>query len=299
MLPYSILSLPDDRVLLSTVIGVEECLVLPSYIDENEEPEEEKEEYEEEEPQEEEDMEVDVEEEETELKLIFPYVEADPLNPPPPTSDLEFEDVVEVEDTVKLEDEIVSNSVHEVGESSTATFFQEDGDSLLPSFMRRDINSLFSQIASLTRQVCGYETAHALVEKKGKAKDKYYHKLIADLGNEVRCSVVEKEAILEDIIKDFGNTEERVECKKLKKELEDTKSSNTLLRFVTCNPTIFHGIEGDVKLLRWFEKTEMVFGIRLRTVNRIPWTEMKQMMTAKFCPSEEVQRMEHELWNLK
>ncbi|GJW24158.1 putative reverse transcriptase domain-containing protein [Tanacetum coccineum] len=31
----------------------------------------------------------------------------------------------------------------------------------------------------------------------------------------------------------------------------------------------------------------------------MPWTEMKQLMTAKFCPIEEVQRMEHELWNLK
>ncbi|GKF73356.1 putative reverse transcriptase domain-containing protein [Tanacetum coccineum] len=26
---------------------------------------------------------------------------------------------------------------------------------------------------------------------------------------------------------------------------------------------------------------------------------MKQLMTAEFCPMEEVQRMEHELWNLK
>ncbi|GKC73757.1 hypothetical protein Tco_1119640 [Tanacetum coccineum] len=37
----------------------------------------------------------------------------------------------------------------------------------------------------------------------------------------------------------------------------------------------------------------------LEVVNQIPWTEMKQLMTAEFCPVEEVQRMEHELWNLK
>ncbi|GKC13889.1 putative reverse transcriptase domain-containing protein, partial [Tanacetum coccineum] len=85
-----------------------------------------------------------------------------------------------------------------------------------------------------------------------------------------------------------------------------------------------------VELRRWFKKTEMVFGISecaegkkvkfaaaplqgpaltwwntkvatmgLEVVNQIPWTEMKQMMTAEFCPAEEVQRMEHELWNLK
>nr|GEW12704.1 putative reverse transcriptase domain-containing protein [Tanacetum cinerariifolium] len=31
----------------------------------------------------------------------------------------------------------------------------------------------------------------------------------------------------------------------------------------------------------------------------MPWTEMKQLMTAEFFPTEEVQRMENELWNLK
>ncbi|GJZ76005.1 putative reverse transcriptase domain-containing protein, partial [Tanacetum coccineum] len=80
---------------------------------------------------------------------------------------------------------------------------------------------------------------------------------------------------------------------------------------------------GAVQLLRWFEKTESVFGIRdyaegkkvrfdaatlqgpaltwwnskiatmgLETMNRMPWTEMKQLMTAEFCLIEEIQRME-------
>ncbi|GJX89558.1 putative reverse transcriptase domain-containing protein [Tanacetum coccineum] len=37
----------------------------------------------------------------------------------------------------------------------------------------------------------------------------------------------------------------------------------------------------------------------LETMNQMPWTEMKQLMTTEFCPIEEIQRMEHELWNLK
>ncbi|GJW90859.1 putative zinc finger, CCHC-type, retrotransposon gag domain protein [Tanacetum coccineum] len=96
------------------------------------------------------------------------------------------------------------------------------------------------------------------------------------------------------------------------------------------NPTVFHGYEGAVELSRWFEKTEMVFGISecaearkvkfvaatlqgraltwwnsqvammgLEAANQIGWTEMKRIMTDEFCPVEEVQRMEHELWNLK
>ncbi|GJS22756.1 putative reverse transcriptase domain-containing protein [Tanacetum coccineum] len=104
----------------------------------------------------------------------------------------------------------------------------------------------------------------------------------------------------------------------------------TIAGFMKCNPTIFHDTKGAVKLRRWFEKTESVFGISecaegkkvkfdaatlqgpaltwwnakvatmgLETVNQMPWTEMKQLMTVKFCPIEEVQRIEHELWNLK
>ncbi|GJT33332.1 putative reverse transcriptase domain-containing protein [Tanacetum coccineum] len=95
-------------------------------------------------------------------------------------------------------------------------------------------------------------------------------------------------------------------------------------------PTVFHGHEGAVELSRWFEKTEMVFGISecaearkvkfaaatlqgraltwwnsqvatmgLEAANQIGWTEMRRLMTEEFCPIEEVQRMEHELWNLK
>ncbi|GKG55442.1 hypothetical protein Tco_0572082, partial [Tanacetum coccineum] len=40
--------------------------------------------------------------------------------------------------------ETVLASVHKVGESSTAAIPREDGDSLLPGFMRRDIDSLFA-----------------------------------------------------------------------------------------------------------------------------------------------------------
>ncbi|GKC11348.1 putative reverse transcriptase domain-containing protein [Tanacetum coccineum] len=104
----------------------------------------------------------------------------------------------------------------------------------------------------------------------------------------------------------------------------------TFVGFIKCNPTVFRGVKGAVDLQRWFEKTKSVFEISecaegkkvkfvagtvegpaltwwktkvatmdLEIVNQMPWTEMKQLMTAEFCPIEEVQRMEHELWNLK
>nr|GFB32105.1 hypothetical protein [Tanacetum cinerariifolium] len=78
-----------------------------------------------------------------------------------------------------------------------------------------DIDSLFGRIASLSRRLCGRETEHALVKKKGKEKDEYYGKLILDLGNEVRSSMEEESVAMENLVRKLGNAEKRAECKKL------------------------------------------------------------------------------------
>nr|GEW79013.1 copia protein [Tanacetum cinerariifolium] len=313
----------------------------------------------------------------------------------------DMEDRIEVENLIEHEDGTVPASVHEVGESFTApflradsdgllpglmrrdinsrfgricsllrqlcgretahalVFLRADSDGLLPGLMRRDINSRFGRISSLLRQLCGRETAHALVEKKGKSNDELYGKLILDLGNELRSSMEQGMAIMEKLVERLGNAE----CKRLKKELKETRimppkstpMTQAVIRriikdnvdvaisdatpaageftfdgFMKCNPTAFHGTKGAIELLRWFEKTKSVFGISesaegkkvrfaaatlqgpaltwwnakvetkgLETMNRMPLTEMKQLMTAEFCLIEEIQRMEHELWNLK
>ncbi|GKF16571.1 hypothetical protein Tco_0061489, partial [Tanacetum coccineum] len=195
----------------------------PVLVDKDEDPKED-------EFEEEDDMEVDIEEDENEPELTYPYEEVDPLNSPPPISESELDDEIEVKDAVESEDEIVPASVHEVGESSTAPFFREDSDGLLPGLMKRDINSLFGRMDSLSRRSYGRETAHTLVEKKGKAKDKYYGKLILDMGNEVRSSVEQGTAAIEKLVEKLGNAEDKVECKKLKKKLKEERLSNTFLR---------------------------------------------------------------------
>ncbi|GJR50815.1 putative reverse transcriptase domain-containing protein [Tanacetum coccineum] len=291
-----------------------------------------------------------------------------------------------VEDTIEPEDETVPVSVYEVD------FFVFETD------------------------VCR-EMTYALVEKKGKAKDKFYGKIILDLGNEVCYSVKEGAAAMEDLVKMIGNTKEKAECKRLKKELEEARLSNTLLRMQNervkrdlnwtrvrahefhqdmihrgfvfeerpneaidglvedvessspelrespheCLSNLNHAskvctfdssyhvdvaiaaerarhanarndvrgfgpargqdatlavrgctfdgecVEGKkVKFdaatlqgpaLTWWNSKVSTMG--LETVNQMPWTEMKQLMTAKFCPVQEIQRMEHELWNLR
>ncbi|GJT88056.1 hypothetical protein Tco_1069773 [Tanacetum coccineum] len=103
--------------------------------------------------------------------------------------------------------ETVPASVHKVGESFIAPFLREDNDGLLPGFIRRDINSLFGQMDSLSRRLCGHEMAHALVEKKGKAKD----------------DVEQGTAAMDKLVEKLGNAKDKAECKKLKKELEKSR----------------------------------------------------------------------------
>ncbi|GJY27746.1 putative reverse transcriptase domain-containing protein [Tanacetum coccineum] len=85
----------------------------------------------------------------------------------------------------------------------------------------------------------------------------------------------------------------------------------TFARFMKCNPTVFHGIEGAIKLRRWFEKTESVFRISECAEGKkvkfaaatlqgpaLTWWNSK-IATMEFFPMEEIQRMGHELWNLR
>nr|GEW28209.1 putative reverse transcriptase domain-containing protein [Tanacetum cinerariifolium] len=100
--------------------------------------------------------------------------------------------------------------------------------------------------------------------------------------------------------------------------------------FMKCGTTQFHGTEGAVRLVHWFEKMENTFEIsecvEVRKVkfttatlygraltwwnsqvatlgrevaNARSWAKVKQMMTDKFCLTEKVQRLEDELRHLK
>ncbi|GKC99111.1 hypothetical protein Tco_1169386, partial [Tanacetum coccineum] len=124
----------------------------------------------------------------------------DPLNPPPPAFESKPDNEIEVENPIKHQDETVLISVYKVGKSSTAAIPRKDGDRLLPGFIRWDIDSLLGPIVNFFRRLCGRKTAHALVEKKGEAKDRFYGKLILDLGNEVRSSVEQGTAAMEKLV---------------------------------------------------------------------------------------------------
>ncbi|GJZ92213.1 putative reverse transcriptase domain-containing protein, partial [Tanacetum coccineum] len=77
--------------------------------------------------------------------------------------------------------------------------------------------------------------------------------------------------------------------------------------FLKCQPLSFSGTEGVVGLTRWFEKMETVFHIsnspekyqvKIEAANAMSWAELMKLMIEVYCPRNEVQKMEIELWNL-
>ncbi|GKA98504.1 putative reverse transcriptase domain-containing protein, partial [Tanacetum coccineum] len=63
--------------------------------------------------------------------------------------------------------------------------------------------------------------------------------------------------------------------------------------FMKCQPLNSKGTEGDVRLIRWFEKMETVFHI-----SNCPERELMKLMTEVYYLRNEIQKMESELWNL-
>nr|GFA82282.1 reverse transcriptase domain-containing protein [Tanacetum cinerariifolium] len=99
--------------------------------------------------------------------------------------------------------------------------------------------------------------------------------------------------------------------------------------FISCQPFYFSGTEGVVGLIRWFERTELVFSrsnsaeenkvafatgtltndalswwnaytqpIGIEQPNRITWTELKRLLTNKYYPQTKIKKMEDEFYNL-
>ncbi|GJR10679.1 reverse transcriptase domain-containing protein [Tanacetum coccineum] len=103
----------------------------------------------------------------------------------------------------------------------------------------------------------------------------------------------------------------------------------TYKEFMSCQPFYFNGTEGAVGLIRWFERTESVFSrsnctedckvkfatgtltedalswwnsyakpIGIEQADKIAWTELKRLLTNKYCPRTEVKKIEDEFYNL-
>ncbi|GJV87989.1 reverse transcriptase domain-containing protein [Tanacetum coccineum] len=99
--------------------------------------------------------------------------------------------------------------------------------------------------------------------------------------------------------------------------------------FISCQPFCFNGTKGAVGLIRWFERTESVFSrsryaeenkvtfatgtltddalswwnayvqpMGIEQANQITCTELKRLLTNKYCPQTEIKKMEDEFYGL-
>ncbi|GJV50505.1 putative reverse transcriptase domain-containing protein [Tanacetum coccineum] len=71
----------------------------------------------------------------------------------------------------------------------------------------------------------------------------------------------------------------------------------TCQNFMKCQPLNFNGMEGVVRLIRWFEKMEIVFHI-INCPEKYQVKELMKLMVEVYYPRTEIQKMESELWNL-
>ncbi|GKE95126.1 reverse transcriptase domain-containing protein [Tanacetum coccineum] len=112
------------------------------------------------------------------------------------------------------------------------------------------------------------------------------------------------------------------------KEIPVAKRGN-YKEFIICQPFYFNGTKGAVDLIRWFECNESVFyhskcakedrvtfatgtltndamswlnayahPTRIEQANRITKTELKRLLTNKYCPRTKVKKIEDGFYNL-
>nr|GFC77973.1 hypothetical protein [Tanacetum cinerariifolium] len=84
---------------------------------------------------------------------------------------------------------------------------------------------------------------------------------------------------------------------------ERTTRECTYTDFLRFQPMNFKGTEGFVGLTQWFERMETVFNINNCAVDnqvKMPLTTcLMKMMTAKYCPRNEIKKLEIEISELK
>nr|GEV53582.1 retrotransposon protein, putative, Ty3-gypsy subclass [Tanacetum cinerariifolium] len=333
--------IPPDHVEEVHVVEMNQHDDVPEPVLVDEDGDSEKDEFEEEEdPQEEEDdIKINIEEDENKPELTYPYEEVDPLNPPPPATESEPDDEIEVENPIDHEDETVPASVYEVVNRLLLLFFERTIIRMLWLRRREKQN-----------------TSSMLVEKLGNTKDKVECKKLKKELEEARGFVFEErpneainvpikdvkssssesrgsppdlimppksapmtQAAIRQMIKDSVDAAIAAKQTRQANSRNDASRSKqvrgqdatpavrecTFAGFMKCNPAVFHGVEGAVELQRWFDKTESVFEISecaegkkvklsAAILERPSLTWWKTKVS-----TIEVQRMEHELWNMK
>nr|GEV18853.1 putative reverse transcriptase domain-containing protein [Tanacetum cinerariifolium] len=283
----------------------------------------------------EDDMEVNIEEDKNEPELTYPYEEMDPLNPLPPASESELEDAIKVENPIGHEDETVIASVHECGARNDCSGkLVEKLGNVVGKVECKKLKKKLEEARGFVFDGRPNEAINILIEDKKSPSSEGF--VFDGRPNEAINILIEDkkspsseimpprsapltQAAIRRMIKDNVNAAIAVERARHANVGNDARGSGpvrgqdgaptapecTFVGFMKCNPIAFCGTESAVELLRWFEKTKSDFrisgcveGKKVRFAAAtlqgptLTWWNSK---TATI----EVQRIEHELWNLK
>nr|GEU36533.1 hypothetical protein [Tanacetum cinerariifolium] len=250
----------------------------------------------------------------------------------------ELEDVIEVEDTIESEDETLPTSVHRVVRSSV-----EEGMAAMENLVKKINNAKEkAECKELKKELEEARSSNILVRMQNERveRDLYWTRVRAHefYREMIRRGFVLKERHNEGIDVPSAPLTQAVVRRMIKKSVDATIAIERIyevqpcyfswcgrscqimkmVKFIAatlegeimkCNPAIFRISEcAKGKKVKFIAVTleghaltlwnSNIATIGLETVNQMPWTEMKQLMTAVFCLVEEIQRMEHKLWKL-
>nr|GEV39976.1 hypothetical protein [Tanacetum cinerariifolium] len=224
-----------------------------------------------------------VNDEEDDAEVINPYEEANPHNRPPPTFDEETEfapPVVQIADaydipippSVHRGVKRLSKKMHDMYRTKKKMAKMLRQNELHRNGQEFDITTLDSAVranrfenSKTTRLITGLSREFIELKNQSRRAEELSHATMGTQGDE-------------DVDTDAPRDTQPFEPQR------SPRDSQT---------------EGAVRLVRWFKKMENTFEISREVANRRPWSEVKQMMSDKFCPTEEVQRLEDELRHLK
>ncbi|GJU87374.1 putative reverse transcriptase domain-containing protein, partial [Tanacetum coccineum] len=237
----------------------------PVIEDEDEDPEEDEFEEEEDPQEDKDDMEIDIKEDENEPELTYPYEEVDPLNPPPPASESEPDDEIEVENPV-MKCVLVWNK--ELQQWKSWLRSQECGE-------KESVKKLKKETRRSKGDFCMEKRMKAIVFRFEDEASPCLSRKDLILIIMPPKSAPMTQAAIRRMIKESVDAAIAAERARQANVRNDASGSGpamgrdtapavhecTFVGFMKCNPAAFRGVEGAVELRRWFEKTESVFEI--------------------------------------
>nr|GEY47881.1 reverse transcriptase domain-containing protein [Tanacetum cinerariifolium] len=280
----------------------------------------------------------DVMEIDNEAKVINPYMDDGLNNPPSPNSEDKetppTSPVIPDADGQPIPPIASFGQNFHFGESSSTANLLTGNSKIVPTGpMCPNLGMAWKRLGKMEKLMSERIDTEGRMKKKFKEQDRHF------VG--IGCDNIEMNRAVRNVMSELSGLKKTMPPRKSTKGnpppplIQDTvnrmiqESVEVAIR-AERDPITFRGNEEVVGLIRWIEKTKMVFTVSkcteankvvfaaatfqdraltwwnsqvatlgIEAVTRKTWAEMKVMMTEEFYPLKEIQMMECEFWNLR